>query len=305
MRIAQADLDAYRAELDAVARAASTSVRDALEEYGPDDGVTAMREAAVEEIMLAVGVHGEQAQALAGALFDEVCALEGIEGTEFLMYDDIVDYDMMESLVRWFARSLVEHDVGRFLDDCSTLADFYMRRCNYESMVRNCWGNDVRYARVPMGTETCDWCIMLASRGFVYYTQESAEHGMHLHCDCIVVPGVDGQTSIEGYDPDAYYDMYRASSFYVSHPGHRGAVTQRRYRGANVRRTGRSGWTEVGSHVQRLTERFGGANNLAELQATMESIQAGLDGSSWGQQMTPATWAQLWDSYRYHERRLS
>jgi hypothetical protein len=148
-------------------------------------------------------------QSLAAQLFDEVCAAEGIGPYTFEMADDIIDFAMLEEKVRYFARSLVEHDGGdKFLNDCGTLADFYARRCNYESMVRNCYRNHVRYARIPTGTETCDFCLMLASRGAVYYDQARAEEGSHLNCDCVTVC-MGESTQIEGYDPDALYDLWQ------------------------------------------------------------------------------------------------
>ena len=88
--------------------------------------------------------------------------------------------------------------------------------------VRNDPG-DVRYARVPQGETTCDFCIMLASRGPVYWSEESAGAftKFHEHCDCKVVPFFgteeDGASrrksgmSVEGYDPDALYEQYRAT----------------------------------------------------------------------------------------------
>lgn len=78
-----------------------------------------------------------------------------------------------------------------------------------------------RFARVPIGEKTCDFCLMLASRGPVYLTEESAGAftKFHAHCDCKVVPfwgtvgaGVSrrkGSMTVEGYDPDAYYKEYR------------------------------------------------------------------------------------------------
>lgn len=71
-----------------------------------------------------------------------------------------------------------------------------------------------RYARVPSGGETCEFCIMLASRGFVYLSEESARDkkgGGHYHanCDCRIVPGFDGETTIPGYDPDKLYDQWK------------------------------------------------------------------------------------------------
>ena len=78
-----------------------------------------------------------------------------------------------------------------------------------------------RFARVPTGEKTCDFCIMLASRGPVYLTEESAGAftQFHAHCDCKVVPFFDSEydgwsrrkstTTVEGYDPDAYYQQYQ------------------------------------------------------------------------------------------------
>lgn len=88
--------------------------------------------------------------------------------------------------------------------------------------VRNDDG-DVRYARVPQGEKTCDFCIMLASRGPIYWSEESAGafSKFHPHCDCKVVPffgtysnGVSRRASsmtIEGYDPDELYEQYLAN----------------------------------------------------------------------------------------------
>lgn len=67
-----------------------------------------------------------------------------------------------------------------------------------------------RFARVPSGVETCSFCIMLASRGFVYYNGKNGEK-VHNHdnCRCVYVPGFNVDMKVEGYDPDSYYDMYR------------------------------------------------------------------------------------------------
>ena len=60
----------------------------------------------------------------------------------------------------------------------------------------------MRFARVPTGRETCGWCYMLASRGFGYTSAQAASAGSHEGCDCLVVPGADGKTVVEGYDPE-------------------------------------------------------------------------------------------------------
>lgn len=77
---------------------------------------------------------------------------------------------------------------------------------------------EVRYARVPTGAETCPFCIMLASRGFVYHSEAAARHA-HSGCNCVVVPCFDSYYAgtsrrfsasavIEGYDLDGLYRKY-------------------------------------------------------------------------------------------------
>jgi len=74
-----------------------------------------------------------------------------------------------------------------------------------------------RWARVPVG-ETCEFCVMLASRGFVYLTRETASLGGGFHngrCDCNVVPSW-GERHIAGYDPDTLYRQYKSCADTIS-----------------------------------------------------------------------------------------
>lgn len=73
----------------------------------------------------------------------------------------------------------------------------------------------VRYARVPTSPRPCQFCAMLASRGAVYYSEDSAlwkrhEEGEKYHdnCSCKAVPVFNGE-QIPGYDKKLYYDMWK------------------------------------------------------------------------------------------------
>lgn len=72
-----------------------------------------------------------------------------------------------------------------------------------------------RWARVPAGAETCAFCNMLASRGWVYASKKAASQSKktggsyHAGCDCQIVPAFgDTVPNIEGYDPDLLYRQY-------------------------------------------------------------------------------------------------
>lgn len=76
-------------------------------------------------------------------------------------------------------------------------------------------GQALKFARVPAGSETCAFCHMLASRGWVYATKESAStaqktgKSFHAGCDCVIVPSFGSDDPIiEGYDPDLLYQRY-------------------------------------------------------------------------------------------------
>jgi len=215
MRISAAELNRYREALHEIGREASDYVRESIEALGEGAGVTAAREAAIAAIQDTVGIHGEMAQALASQLFDEVCQAEGLGVLDFELMDDLIDFGMLEEKVRYFAKALVDGNGGQFADDCSELANMYVWRCNRDAMVRNCERSGVRYARVPTNANPCDWCVMLASRGFVYHSADRAEAGGHEHCQCVVCPG-GANTTVDGYDPDALYDQWKDSGFMPS-----------------------------------------------------------------------------------------
>lgn len=69
-----------------------------------------------------------------------------------------------------------------------------------------------RYARIPSGVRTCPFCLMLASRGAVYATEQTAGVGHEFHddCHCEVAPewGKGGLDHIEGYDLSLYERVY-------------------------------------------------------------------------------------------------
>lgn len=75
--------------------------------------------------------------------------------------------------------------------------------------------NGVRWARVPSGPVTCAFCTVLASRGWVYASEEKAGtrgNAYHAHCDCKIVPSWGAKNArIAGYDPDRLYAEYQGA----------------------------------------------------------------------------------------------
>ncbi len=176
----------------------------------PDADVADLRDAAISAVEQSLYVFGDQAAALACGFFDAFAERSG--ASERAVPDfDAVDLGRVDRSVRSFAKDLVDGKKESFNRSVTDLSRFCVKRSAYENLVRNCDRNDLRYARVTSGRESCSFCFMLSSRGFVYSSEAEAkgEHGTHDGCDCVVVPGFKGlerDGQIQGYEPD---EMWR------------------------------------------------------------------------------------------------
>ena len=183
----------------------------------PGASVAEIREAAIGLTCDILGVYGDAASSLACELFDSVMEAEGVAVPSAQVYDGY-----REAAVEGTVRRTVgdvdgsQESLDAFKKSVGQLAENETRRAasstieqNVERTSKTKAGRNVRYARVPMKGIPCEWCAMLASRGFVYRSSERAEAASHHHCSCTIVPGVQGKTQVADYDPDHYYDVWK------------------------------------------------------------------------------------------------
>lgn len=214
MTVSQARLNRYRADVDAYGDAAAMYVEEyisALIAENPGAPISEIRDEAIAAIDDSLNAFGDQASTLALDLFEEIAESYGVSVETAI--EDVIPAEMIDGGVRYAARRLVEGDSPAFTRDVADLSRYYIHRSALENMERNCDRNDLRYARVPSGRETCGFCFMLSSRGFVYRSElmASGEHGYHEHCDCVIVPGfkdLPASEQVEGYDPDAMLERW-------------------------------------------------------------------------------------------------
>lgn len=117
-----------------------------------------------------------------------------------------------EGAVRAFVDSVVKNDdIEQFNNSVLQRIDYELKLAAANSSIANGRRDPKkpRFARVPSGAETCLFCLMLASRGFVYHTESTAfMNHVHSDCDCRIIPGWDGM-EVEGYDADGLYEKWR------------------------------------------------------------------------------------------------
>lgn len=115
--------------------------------------------------------------------------------------------------VGWATAPLFSQDAAGALGRMSTVADASALQVGRDTIIHNSnretvW---VRWARVPVG-KTCAFCLMVASRGPVYRSAETAGREFHAKCDCQPVPSWDrsggGDDLPPSYDEGGLYGLY-------------------------------------------------------------------------------------------------
>ena len=218
MEMTSGELEAYDARVVEQQMAAYEFVEKGLRDFialnGADD-VALLRDYAIALLEQAQANYGDAAAKVACDAYDEVVAALGVEADPAEMAD-AGDYDP-EGFARYQAGKVASGDIEGFIAAVAAEAEYRARLAANLTTSRNAerdHGKGVRFARVPTGRATCGFCVVMASLGFSYTSREAAGdvgarfNSYHRHCDCRVVAGVEG-TTVEGYDPEWYDEVYR------------------------------------------------------------------------------------------------
>lgn len=206
-----------RADVDRLTRANRAVVKQARADLRrffaslagtPEDRAAAL----IEFVPVLVREYGDLAAAVTAQWYEEVRAEYGLPPFD-VAPGGLADEAAVTGSARYAASRVFD---GNSEGALSILMGAIQRHITYSTRdtVRRNVARDPgkpRFARVPSGAETCAFCEMLASRGFVYHTQAKAGEGDEYHdeCDCQVVPEWDADGNhIAGYDPDAMYERY-------------------------------------------------------------------------------------------------
>lgn len=177
----------------------------------PNASTAETRAFVVELMQAALPNFTTLAETLSCEFMQELCDAYGWDDVTPTVHDT-TDYKIVERRIRYLAEALNHGDEDKFKDQVSEVTSFFVRRSAQDNIIHCCRDAEIRFARVPSGLETCAFCFMLASRGFVYWSEAAAggQHKFHEHCTCVVVPGEKGRTKIDGYDPAVMYRNWKS-----------------------------------------------------------------------------------------------
>ncbi len=213
-QIPRAALDYLTKEVDALGIDAQAKALRLLESLDWSNGDVASCRAVVVDAITAMMPAYTDASAQAGAdLYDSIRSV-AVGSPLGASAESGYSSEAMEGAIRAFVQAIVDDgDVDAFNRNVLARISRDIRKSANVSMAKNALRDPLKpkFGRIPSGGDTCRFCLMLASRGFVYRSVGAAEH-CHPDCDCRVIQGYEGMT-VEGYDPDALYSDYLDGAF--------------------------------------------------------------------------------------------
>lgn len=188
-----------------------------------DDTRKQLRNQVIDHVNYIQETYGSASESIGSLFFDNALSSDGELANAVMV--GVANNQQVSNSVRYWARHLFgeDPDLDAFVDGVSAFVRRTVTHAGDLSVAESAVSTNeqqdlgIRYARVPQGP-TCSFCIMLASRGFVYASRESAGQLEQYHddCNCRIVAGMPG-TEVEGYDYKGMYERYRQCRDSITH----------------------------------------------------------------------------------------
>jgi hypothetical protein len=207
----------YRQAQKDVVELAERELRQFFASLNPENPLAAVK---ALELLLPelIRQYGEIGATVAADFYDELRAGSVAKKTFKAVLSDPIPVEQIRVSTKWAVGPLFQKDtdaeaaLSNLIDVTDRLVKQQGRNTIHDNTLRD--PSKARYARVPTGSETCTFCLMLASRGAEYKSAEAAaKNKYHGKCDCQPVPVWDDNDLSTlhkaGYDPDALYDRWQ------------------------------------------------------------------------------------------------
>lgn len=179
---------------------------DSVKEYVNKNGGTANvdRQSLIDYAYGVATKYGEGAATLSAEMYDAVAMLEG-KNIKNAVPADTPSYSDVAKTVNGILKQsdneeMLSSGVGRLV-----------KRTGVDTVVNNALRDGAEWAWIPVG-DTCAFCIMLASQGWVRASRKAIKNGhaehIHANCDCTYAVRFDSNLEVEGYNPDEYRKIY-------------------------------------------------------------------------------------------------
>lgn len=207
--VESADVNRYRAAASEASRRATTELTNLLDRVR-DAPAEQIKPVLLDALPGLVDRHGDVLATAAAEWYEQI---REAPGAYTATLGPRVQADAVAGTVRYAMKYVYDGDLPAAGGILAGAMHRWVLNCGRGTILANVKSDPSKpvWARVPTGAVTCAFCAMLASRGWVYSTRETAgaEREFHDHCDCQIVPSWDkAGATLDGYDPEAMYARY-------------------------------------------------------------------------------------------------
>lgn len=200
MQISTKDWTNYIDKLSKLNNLAGQKMREYVAKNGFED-----RESLISYANALITKYGEGSAELSCQMYDAIAEMEG----KILPQAEPAKVASYQETAKAINGCLKQSPGGKLL---SSTTSRLVKQAGADTMVKNALRDGAEFAWVPSGSETCAFCMTLASRGWQKASKSAikgghAEH-IHAHCDCQYCIRFDSKTNVAGYDPKRYREMY-------------------------------------------------------------------------------------------------
>lgn len=179
---------------------------DLMAEYLRTHSLDTKRElyAAIDFAFALSTKYGDAAAELACEMYDAICLAEGIS-LQAAAPAKTATYSEVVQTVR---------GTMKYSQDAEVIASSVARLvklAGVDTTMQNALRDGAEWAWIPHG-DTCAFCIMLASQGWQRASKKAIKNGhaehIHANCDCTYAIRFSESTTVQGYDPNKYLEIY-------------------------------------------------------------------------------------------------
>ena len=192
----------------------SKLVQDWIDKHGTEDV-----DALIDYCYKVIARYGTASAELTASMYEAIAQAEEVfiqpaELAEIASYGDTAKA-VQGSLLQSPSGQLVKQAVSR-----------QIKLASADTLAKNALRDGAEWAWIPSG-DTCPFCLMLASQGWVKASKKALKNGhckhIHANCDCTYAVRFSQDTDVAGYDPDKLRDEY------YEHGGDLNAMRRIRY----------------------------------------------------------------------------
>ena len=201
MRISSKDWKNYIDKLSKLNNIAGEKMSDYVARHGFDDPRI------IDYAYGLVTKYGEGSASLSAMMYDAIAEMEGkiLPSAEVAETPEYGEVAKAINGVRKHSQNPTSY---------GNVVNRLVKRTGADTMLQNAERDGAEFAWVPSG-DTCAFCIALASRGWQHISKKTLKNGhaehIHANCDCNYTVRFDGKSTVAGYNPEEYLEIYESA----------------------------------------------------------------------------------------------